>query len=548
MTNQGAKMAYELSNLAQHMDVSETALCAALEHLSQKEVRILRRFNAPDGSIWFELYHDMYAPFLSAWKVEFQKARDVLWQAEEQERARQSAEERALRAEAERRAEEEKRQRDEAERTALLRATQLAEEQKERADEKARRAKLFKILAWILAGTSLAAVVGLGFAYHYWRLAKSRELAADAMMTLGVDPELGVLLSLNALEAARTSEVEDSLHHTVGLLQARLTLDPSSYGRDGSLLATAGDRGHYPIRAVAYSSDGGVVATAGDDNEAQVWDAASGQLLRTMAGHSDRLWAVAFSPDGKRLATASLDGSARVWDVNTGTALYTLSGHLNMVLGIAFSPDGKRLATGSADGTAKLWDADTGTELLTLQGHSDTVYAVAFSPDGKLLATGSEDRTAKLWETTSGKVLQTFPGLGAKSAHTGRVSAIAFSPDGKRLVTASADGTAKVWDAAVTPPAQKGTPLATMRNTPLKTLSTSATARTAKGAPAVTSVAYDPLGHRIATTSSDGAVRIWDTDSGNVLVTLAGHPGGANAVAFEPHGGNRCHSGQRRVG
>jgi WD40 repeat protein/tetratricopeptide (TPR) repeat protein len=548
MTNQGAKMAYELSNLAQHMDVSQEALRAALEHLSQKNVRILRRFNAPDGSIWFELYHDMYAPFLSAWKVESQKAREVIWQAEEQERERQSAEERALRADAERRAEEEKRQRDEAERTALLRATELAEEQKQRAeeqrqraeeqkdraDEKARKAKLFKILAWVLAGTSLAAVAGLGFAYHYWKLAKSRELAADAMMTLGVDPELGVLLSLDALGAARTTEVEDSLHHTVGSVQARLTLDPRVYKTDGTLSCGASVGVNCPIRAVAYSPDGSLVATAGDDNQAQVWDAASGQLLRRMSGHSDRLWAIAFSPDGKRLATASLDGSAKVWDVNTGTALYTLSGHSNMVLGIAFSPDGKRLATGSADGTAKLWDADSGTELLTLQGHSAMVYAVAFSPDGKLLATGSEDRTAKLWDTTYGKELQTFPGSGAKSAHAGTVSAVAFSPDGRRLVTASADGTAMVWDASVNPPAQKGTPLAALRNSPLKTLSTSATA--AKEAPAVTSVAFDPLGARIATTSSDGAVRIWNAYSGNVLVTLTGHPGAANAVAFEPHG------------
>ena len=77
---------------------------------------------------------------------------------------------------------------------------------------------------------------------------------------------------------------------------------------------------------------------------------------------------VAWSPEGKRLATGSRDGTAKVWDAASGQELLTLKGHSNFVIGIAWSPDGKRLATGSWDNTAKVWDAVSGRELLTLEG------------------------------------------------------------------------------------------------------------------------------------------------------------------------------------
>jgi tetratricopeptide (TPR) repeat protein len=66
---------------------------------------------------------------------------------------------------------------------------------------------------------------------------------------------------------------------------------------------------------------------------------------------------VAFSPDGQRLASASWDQSVKLWDAVSGQELRTLKGHTNMVSSVAFSPDGQRLASASHDATVKLWDA-----------------------------------------------------------------------------------------------------------------------------------------------------------------------------------------------
>jgi len=77
---------------------------------------------------------------------------------------------------------------------------------------------------------------------------------------------------------------------------------------------------------------------------------------------------MAFSPDGKRVATASGDKTAKVWDAASGQALLTLRGHSSYVQDVAFSPDGKRLATASGDKTVKVWDAASGKEFADLAG------------------------------------------------------------------------------------------------------------------------------------------------------------------------------------
>src|SRR5262249_21361894 len=98
------------------------------------------------------------------------------------------------------------------------------------------------------------------------------------------------------------------------------------------------------------------LATASGDNTVKVWDAATGQELHTLEGHSSDVRGVAFSPDGSRLATASRDGTVKLWDVATGQEALTLRGHVQAVVGIVFSPDGHQLLSASWDGTIKVWD------------------------------------------------------------------------------------------------------------------------------------------------------------------------------------------------
>ncbi|MBO5839244.1 MAG: hypothetical protein J6R06_06200, partial [Bacteroidales bacterium] len=88
----------------------------------------------------------------------------------------------------------------------------------------------------------------------------------------------------------------------------------------------------------------------------------------------------------------------KIWDANTGQCLKTLEGHSGWVLSVAYSPDSTKIISGfSVDETIKIWDANTGECLKTLEGHSDWVRSVAYSPDGTKIISGSGDTTIKIW-------------------------------------------------------------------------------------------------------------------------------------------------------
>ena len=77
------------------------------------------------------------------------------------------------------------------------------------------------------------------------------------------------------------------------------------------------------------------------DRAVRVWEAASGQLLRTLEGYSRRVRSVAWSPDGQWLASGSVDSTVRVWEAASGQLLRTLEGHSSRVHSVAWSPDGQ---------------------------------------------------------------------------------------------------------------------------------------------------------------------------------------------------------------
>jgi hypothetical protein len=90
----------------------------------------------------------------------------------------------------------------------------------------------------------------------------------------------------------------------------------------------------------------------------------------------------------------------------------------------------------------------------------------------------------------------------------------AFSPDGNRLASGSIDKKVKIWETT------SGNELLTLKGHSCIVLS----------------LAFSPDGKRLAMASVDEKVKIWDATSGTEIFTLSGHAGTVNSVAFSPDG------------
>lgn len=100
--------------------------------------------------------------------------------------------------------------------------------------------------------------------------------------------------------------------------------------------------------------------------------------------------------------------------------------------------------------------------------------------------------------------------------HTNVVSCFSFSPDGHKIASGSIDGTVRVWNADTG--AVIGLPVSGHAN------STSC-------------ISFSPFSHRIASGSIDGTVRLWDANTGAPIgQPLSGHKYRVNCLSFSPDG------------
>jgi WD40 repeat protein len=200
-----------------------------------------------------------------------------------------------------------------------------------------------------------------------------------------------------------------------------------AFSPDNKLLVSAGDGlrlwdvqtgellhvfPHASPRRVAFSPDGKLLASGGWAGEVLLFDLASRRETARLLSPQEEIHALAFSPDGRLLASAGNDRSrkdqnARVWDVASGKLLWKLQAHDGFTYSMIISADGKTLVTGGDDGTIRFWDVPTRQETRRFQGHSGQVMSLALSADGKTLVSaglkGKDPDEVNAWDVPTGK-------------------------------------------------------------------------------------------------------------------------------------------------
>jgi len=182
--------------------------------------------------------------------------------------------------------------------------------------------------------------------------------------------------------------------------------------------------------------------TGGYDKTLQLFDAATGQVVKRFTGHTSAVSRVLFNPHGNLIVSGSKDCSIRFWDVLSGACVNSFSRHLGEVTSVDMSSSGQYLLTSSKDNSNRLWDIRMSRPMRKFKGHQNTsrnFVRACFGTNNKCIIGGSEDGLVYIWDLESGSMLQKLHG------HQGVVYHTAWSHTQSLLLSCSDDCTAKVW-------------------------------------------------------------------------------------------------------
>jgi WD40 repeat protein/predicted Ser/Thr protein kinase len=288
-----------------------------------------------------------------------------------------------------------------------------------------------------------------------------------------------------------------------------------------------------------------------------LWDAASGEQIAQIS-NQDGVRSAAFSRDGKWLATgtdSSFPSSAQTPD---GLILWDrerqrVAARVELMCGVihvAFHPSGDRILAGLQDGRVLVCSVPDLKEIPQPVRHPAGAAIVACRPDGHQVATGCWNGFVNLWNPLNGHWERMIP------AHSSGLERLQYSPDGRRLVSVGWDRAVKIWDAAT------GDQLASWSvgyypkgvaisrdcrtvsfgrpNDPVVEIRDLVTGQVLRelrvdaGLPI--STAFSPDNQLLATGWENGAIRFWDTATGDLQATLLSHASSVSIFKFSEDG------------
>ncbi len=256
---------------------------------------------------------------------------------------------------------------------------------------------------------------------------------------------------------------------------------------------------HIALTRYALSRNGTTLLT---DNV--VWDSTTGLRLLTLDGEETELLGRTLTPDGTSVIAGCADRAIRIWDTRSGRLRTILKGHRGRVEAVAVSADGALLVSACSRRKVRVWDLHRGVCLRVLKGAPGAIDEVTFSPDGRLVFAIGEKGTAAVWDVATGNFLRILPG------NPEHVGPHLVSVDGSTVMSPGF-GRNLLW--VVDPRTRDFRDVLTTNSVSALWLSVSADGRV------------------VRTAGADGAVRVFETATGECERTLTGHEGAVRMLA-----------------
>jgi hypothetical protein len=203
------------------------------------------------------------------------------------------------------------------------------------------------------------------------------------------------------------------------------------------------------------SSDRAYVVAGGLSGQCHLWDARSGELLRSWPAHYRKCGVLRFSADDTLLVSGGDDAIVNVWSVaqllrsplvgrlrSRGvTPLRASSAHALPVTDVIVRNGALgHVYSASLDRTVKVWHLESDSIVLSVVLPS-AIHCIALSPSSSHLYAGLESGDVQVVALDSGDAP-----TAAFVGHEGAVTTLALSLDGTLLVSGARDAVVRVWD------------------------------------------------------------------------------------------------------
>jgi WD40 repeat protein len=165
--------------------------------------------------------------------------------------------------------------------------------------------------------------------------------------------------------------------------------------------------------------------------------------------HTKTIYMLSSTPS--YIISSGKDQSIRIWSKETHRLAFPpLLGHPSSVVAIEVSDAEGSIFSGDGKGNIMIWGLNSGTLVQNIeQAHSDTVLGIAFN--GGSLVTASRDGSVKVWglepALDSDSIASRFSIRHTLLGHQGAVLSVRVTKDGRRAVAMSGgDRAMKIWD------------------------------------------------------------------------------------------------------